>query len=225
MDPTASIRMCSRQGLGKVWHIDVQVMWIQQWKRSGDLDLYEVLGEESPADIIAKATVSRERTEMLLEDLRCPGESAPELRTEGGSSVGEPGPGGPVERSRITQRAQIASGHALHAGSPLLCKGRWSDMTDEELDAELTQEVVYRVATWMGMRGLCAAVPAAPVESVGPPCELLQRCESMGAANRGRASLSDSLRRSSSEGGSASPSPHAEGLCRRHFGTALTPPK
>ena len=38
-DSTASIGMCSRQGFGKVRHIDTQVLWIQQRIRNGDLDL------------------------------------------------------------------------------------------------------------------------------------------------------------------------------------------
>ena len=38
-DSTASIGMCSRQGIGKVRHMDTQVMWIQQRIRNNDFDL------------------------------------------------------------------------------------------------------------------------------------------------------------------------------------------
>ena len=38
-DSTASQGMCARQGLGKVHHLDVQELWIQQRIRNGDFDL------------------------------------------------------------------------------------------------------------------------------------------------------------------------------------------
>ena len=60
-DSSASIGMCTRQGIGKVRHMDTQIMWIQQRIRNNDLDLYKVDGEENPADILAKAE-SLERT-------------------------------------------------------------------------------------------------------------------------------------------------------------------
>ena len=38
-DSTASRGMCARQGVGKVRHLDVQELWIQQRIRNGDFDL------------------------------------------------------------------------------------------------------------------------------------------------------------------------------------------
>ena len=68
-DSTASIGMCSRQGLGKVRHLDVQLMWIQQRIRNHDLDLYKVLGEENPADLMTKFLKKSEVFERLwMED-------------------------------------------------------------------------------------------------------------------------------------------------------------
>lgn len=65
-DSTASIGVCSRQGLGKVRHIDTQVLWIQQRIRNGDLDLYKILGEEDPADILTKASIPEGRMTKLV---------------------------------------------------------------------------------------------------------------------------------------------------------------
>ena len=54
-DSSAFIGMCTRQGIGKVRHMDAQIMWIQQRVRNNDLDLYKVAGEKNPADIFTKA--------------------------------------------------------------------------------------------------------------------------------------------------------------------------
>ena len=88
-DSSASIGMCTRQGIGKVRHMDTQVMWIQQRVRNNDIDLYKILGEENPADLMAKAEIPKERMEQLLEKMGCRfeggrAESAPKLRIEGG---------------------------------------------------------------------------------------------------------------------------------------------
>ena len=91
-DSSASIGMCSRQGIGKVRRMDAQAMWIQQRVRSGDLDLRKVAGEHNPADILTKANIPRERVEKLLSDLPCNFEdggaqSVPLLKTHGGQRV------------------------------------------------------------------------------------------------------------------------------------------
>ena len=91
-DSSASIGMCTRQGIGKVRHMDTQVMWIQQRIRSNDLDLYKILGEKNPADLMTKAEIPKERMEMLLIKMGCAygsgrAATAPQLRTEGGKKL------------------------------------------------------------------------------------------------------------------------------------------
>ena len=58
-DSTASIGICKRQGLGKVRHLDVQDLWVQQRVRSGDFDLYKIPGERNPGDLFTKFGLSR----------------------------------------------------------------------------------------------------------------------------------------------------------------------
>ena len=41
-DSTASIGICKRQGLGKVRHLAVQDLWVQQRVRAGDFELYKI---------------------------------------------------------------------------------------------------------------------------------------------------------------------------------------
>ncbi len=62
-DSSAAIGICTRQGLGKMRHIDTHLLWIQQAVRSGRVDLRKVLGEENPADLFTKHLSSRERVQ------------------------------------------------------------------------------------------------------------------------------------------------------------------
>jgi hypothetical protein len=89
-DSTASQGMCGRQGLGKVRHLDVQELWIQQRVRNQDFDLLKVWGEENPGDLFTKAGLSESRIRELLKLLNCEfregrAKSAPALRQEGGT--------------------------------------------------------------------------------------------------------------------------------------------
>ena len=100
-DSSASIGMCTRQGIGKVRHMDTQIMWIQQRIRNNDLDLYKIAGEDNPADLMTKAETPHERVCKLLEKMNCRFEggraaTAPRLRQEGGKKLfaALPGAGG-----------------------------------------------------------------------------------------------------------------------------------
>ena len=88
-DSFAAIGICKRQGLGKVRHLDTQMLWVQQRVRNNDLDLYYVPGEKNLADIYTKPNIPQQRMESLLECMGCVfaigrPEGAPSLRTEGG---------------------------------------------------------------------------------------------------------------------------------------------
>ena len=70
-DSTATQGICGRQGLGKVRHLDVQDLWIQQRLRNGDFTLHKVPGEYNPGDLFTKAGLSQKRIESLLKLLGC----------------------------------------------------------------------------------------------------------------------------------------------------------
>ena len=59
-DSSASIGICSRQGLGKLRHIDTHTLWVQQAVRTCRVDLKKVLGSENPADLPTKHNLSLE---------------------------------------------------------------------------------------------------------------------------------------------------------------------
>ena len=91
-DSSAAIGVCTRQGLGKLRHLDTHTLWVQQAVRSGRIDLRKVLGEENPADIFTKHSLARDRLMKLtaLFDCRFTGgraAAAPQTRTSAAPRV------------------------------------------------------------------------------------------------------------------------------------------
>ncbi|HJM58771.1 MAG TPA: Ty1/Copia family ribonuclease HI, partial [Planctomycetota bacterium] len=88
-DSSAAVGICSRQGLGKLRHLDTHTLWIQQAVRSGRVDLRKVLGSENPADLLTKHSLTKEKLAELVELHNCRyldgrAESAPQVK-KGGS--------------------------------------------------------------------------------------------------------------------------------------------
>ena len=54
IDASAAIGMAQRLGMGKVRHIDVGMLWVQQHQRAGEIDIKKVGTKENPADIFTK---------------------------------------------------------------------------------------------------------------------------------------------------------------------------
>ena len=84
-DSSAAIGICSRQGLGKLRHIDTHNLWVQQAVRTKRVDLRKVPGEANPADIVTKHASTRQKLEHLVKLFNCHfvegrPESAPQLR-------------------------------------------------------------------------------------------------------------------------------------------------
>ena len=78
-DATAAIGICRRKGLGKIRHLAVADLWVQERVRSGDFKLLKVLGTDNPADMMTKH-ITREQ---LLKHSTCIGckfiEGRPEI--------------------------------------------------------------------------------------------------------------------------------------------------
>jgi hypothetical protein len=67
-DATAAIGICRRKGLGKIRHLSVTDLWIQDKVRSKTIDLVKVLGTDNPADVLTKY-VQRPTMEKALAEL------------------------------------------------------------------------------------------------------------------------------------------------------------
>ncbi len=84
-DSSAAIGICSRQGLGKLRHLDTHTLWVQQAVRTKRIDLRKVPGEQNPADLLTKHSISRQRLEDLVSLYSCRylggrAESAPQVK-------------------------------------------------------------------------------------------------------------------------------------------------
>ena len=53
-DATAAIGICKRRGLGRVRHLAVADLWVQERLRTHDFELVKVLGSDNPADLLTK---------------------------------------------------------------------------------------------------------------------------------------------------------------------------
>ncbi len=82
-DASATLGIVSREGLGKLRHVQVQYLWIQDRIRGGDLCASKIPGQQNPADLMTKylagADILRHTEELgyTLHDNRA--EIAPQL--------------------------------------------------------------------------------------------------------------------------------------------------
>jgi hypothetical protein len=53
-DASAAIGIVQRQGLGKLRHINVRYLWLQEKVRDKELEVLKVPGSDNPADLFAK---------------------------------------------------------------------------------------------------------------------------------------------------------------------------
>ena len=63
-DASAAIGIAMRRGVGKVRHIEVHQLWLQDRVGRGDLKIEKVKGERNPADSLTKH-VEREKLNFL----------------------------------------------------------------------------------------------------------------------------------------------------------------
>ena len=65
-DSAAAIGICRRSGIGRVRHLAVGQLWIQERLREGTLSLFKVAGPANPADLLTKHLPSSLLTAHLL---------------------------------------------------------------------------------------------------------------------------------------------------------------
>ena len=53
-DSTAAIGVCRRRGLGRIRHLAVADLWLQDKIRAGEFSVHKVLGADNPADSMTK---------------------------------------------------------------------------------------------------------------------------------------------------------------------------
>ena len=120
-DSSAAVGICSRQGLGKLRHLDTHTLWIQQAVRNRRIALKKVAGEQNPADLLTKHSISREKLLSLVKLYDCEyregrAESAPQLRksvsnkgtmADGGDELGSLEPLAGAEEETVTSQPRM----------------------------------------------------------------------------------------------------------------------
>jgi len=82
-DASAALGVVNRTGVGKLRHIRVQFLWIQDKVRDGELEVKKVPGVDNPADLLTKnvdaATMNRHLVALGYESLTTRASTAPSL--------------------------------------------------------------------------------------------------------------------------------------------------
>ena len=82
-DSSAAIGICQRTGVGKVRHLDVSQLWIQEKVKLRELELHKCLGTLNPADILTKhvprATLEEHLHRLNVYSIQGRASVAPEL--------------------------------------------------------------------------------------------------------------------------------------------------
>ena len=66
LDSSAAKSIASRSGLGRVRHVEVKYLWIQEAVRAGRPVVEKIPGKENPPDMLTKPISSREVKERRL---------------------------------------------------------------------------------------------------------------------------------------------------------------
>ena len=82
-DASATLGIVNRQGLGKLRHVNVQYLWLQEKVRDKTLSVIKVPGPENPADLMTKylpaAEIEKHLETLAVERRDNRAESAPKL--------------------------------------------------------------------------------------------------------------------------------------------------
>ena len=100
-DSTAALAIAKRKGAGKIRHINISCLWIQERADSKQLEMRKVLGTENPADMMTKhlARQPLDKCMLQLNQHRATGRAKTGLQVQGtGGTKAEPtgSPGAPV---------------------------------------------------------------------------------------------------------------------------------
>jgi hypothetical protein len=95
-DSSAAVGICRRAGIGRVRHLVVGQLWIQELVRDEVVDLFKVKGELNPADLMTKplgrAALDGHLVRLQLRRVEGRAVSAPAASAEVDTSIAAPAP-------------------------------------------------------------------------------------------------------------------------------------
>ena len=129
-DATAALGIVQRMGLGKVRHLAVADLWVQQRVRRGEISVQKTPGDTNPSDLMTKP-LDRSRIEKLAKII---GMVEPESRDEG--RIQNPAKEDTFEVQRGRGQTAQTSGEndcgdfmTIRAGAPWQLRGSTSRMS------------------------------------------------------------------------------------------------
>jgi hypothetical protein len=115
-DSSAAVGICRRAGIGRVRHLAVGQLWVQELVRDGSVELYKVKGELNPADLLTKP-LARAALDGHLGRLR--------LLRLGGRAASAPAASAGIDTSLAAPAPRFLR-EALDEDRP-----QWADMYDD----------------------------------------------------------------------------------------------
>ena len=70
IDSSAAIGVVNRRGSGKLRHIRVGQLWIQEMAEEGEVQVKKVLGDENVADLMTK-NLAEKKMLQFIDDMNC----------------------------------------------------------------------------------------------------------------------------------------------------------
>ena len=116
-DSSAAVGICRRAGIGRVRHLAVGQLWVQELVRDEAVALYKVKGELNPADLLTKP-LGRAALDAHLHHLRA--------RREAGRAASAPAASAEVGTSLAAAAPRVLKD--THEGA----RPRWADLAEEE---------------------------------------------------------------------------------------------
>ena len=114
-DSSAAKSFVARRGLGKMRHIEVRDLWLQEEVRKGDVVVEKILGTDNPADLMTKFLHMKEIEHRL------------------------------GEMGMVLVRSEVKKGREVKGGgeSKMVVRKRWADVEEGE-EEKLTDAVGRR---------------------------------------------------------------------------------
>ena len=130
-DSSAALAIARRKGAGKMRHINVNSLWIQERQNEKDLELRKVLGTENPADLMTKnlARQALDKCMLQLNQHRTAGRAQTSLNIQGKGTTN-------VTTGSISSEEPVVTGRLSENEKPTGADSSTeSDATDPEMPA------------------------------------------------------------------------------------------
>ena len=152
-DSAAAIGICRRSGIGRVRHLAVGQLWVQEGLRRGDFTLWKVQGDHNPADILTKClpreVLDRHLTKLHVHRVDGRAAIAPMAQLGGGGGGGGGGAPPPTIAQLATSTTPLtvqpkssSEGRAAQEGIPCAALPQWITMRQIHLFGSPTTDTL-----------------------------------------------------------------------------------